>query len=139
MGKKQLASLSQWWRKLPMKKLIAVFAVAVALVAVAADAKPKHVFMLMDGSVVKTKPASVFYVEGIASGTGINPTTGVEGGRDADLCSAGGQFALELSTGHIFRPQEGREEIPPFVHGCMRSGAFVPENREVVCFVGRHR
>jgi hypothetical protein len=103
------------------------------------SAKPKHVFMLMDGSVVKSKPTSGFYVEGIASGTGIRPTSGVEGGKDADLCTSSGQFLLELSTGHVFSPIEGREPIPPYVRGCKPSTKFVPSDREVVCFEGRHQ
>jgi hypothetical protein len=118
----------------------AVFGIAFVLFLVVsaasfAKSKPKHVYMKMDGTVVKTKPTTGFFVEGTADGAGIRPTSGVQGGRDADLCTTGSpQFFLELSDGHIFQPQEGRLPLPPYVHGC--GGNFVPSNREVVCFVG---
>lgn len=98
----------------------------------------KHVFMTMTGSVVAKKPTAGFFVEGIASGTGIRPTRGVEGGKDADLCTTPSpQNMLELESGHIFQPQEGRLPLPPYVHGCMTAkGVFVPANHEVVSFVG---
>ena len=116
---------------------VAILIIVVLFASIAvATTKPKHVYMKMDGTVVKTKPTSGFFVEGTPDGPGIRPTSGVQGGKDADLCStARPQYLLELSDGHIFQPQEGRLPIPPYVHGCMANRMLVPSNREVVCFV----
>ena len=93
--------------------------------------------MMMDGKISSTKPTSGFYVEGYRSGNGIMPTSGVNGGKDADLCvSSSPQYWLELSEGNVPNPAVGRPPLTPLVRGCMKSKQFVPANREVICHIG---
>src|SRR5258706_10241906 len=97
--------------------------------------KPTKVYMMMDGKISSTKPTSGFYVEGYRSGNGIMPTSGVNGGKDADLCrsSTSPQYWLELSEGNVPNPAGGRPPFTALVRPCLKTSQFGPTSTEQPC------